>query len=199
MVADVTPNFPPPWGPSCLDIAVPLDIFLNMATHTLFHEALRHVDGILHRFGCGAPVANNTGAVDPKERRATILRSVHPLADIVQGRPHQNRRQAAPWGVGQAGLEGLAIHLRQPFAHLEGNIANKAITHDHISGTAKNMLPFDIADEIEVALQSTFAPTSRKIVNPFWVGNNVAMAGRSMPLSGLRIMVVAASVAPVFP
>ena len=67
MIADVTPNVPPPCAPGFLDIAVAFDIFLNTLTHTLFHETLRHVDGILDRFGGGTPVANNTGAVDPQE------------------------------------------------------------------------------------------------------------------------------------
>src|SRR6266545_5275779 len=82
MVPDMTPDFPPPWGPDFLDIAVAFDIFLNTLTHTLLYETLRHVDGILDRFGGGAPVANNTGAVDPEERDQRHLyywpRELHP-------------------------------------------------------------------------------------------------------------------------
>jgi hypothetical protein len=57
-------------------------------------------------------VANNTGAVDPKEWRTTVFGSIDTLPDIVQRRTHQDRGQAAPWGIGQAGLQGLAIHFR---------------------------------------------------------------------------------------
>src|SRR5262250_2670634 len=102
MTADVTPNFPPPRTPNFLDIAVAFDILLNLVTHTLFHEALRHVDSILHRLRRRTPVADNTGAVDPQERCTTVLGSIHPLADVVQGRTHQDRSQTAPGGVGQA-------------------------------------------------------------------------------------------------
>src|SRR6266540_4122343 len=152
MVPDMTPDFPPPWGPDFLDIAVAFDIFLNTLTHTLLYETLRHVDGILDRFGGGAPVANNTGAVDPEERGPPIFGRVDALADLIQRRTHQGRSQAAPEGVGQAGLEGLAIHLRQPFAHLQSDIPNKAITYNDIGDATKKMLPFNIANEIEMAL-----------------------------------------------
>jgi hypothetical protein len=47
MVADVTPDFPPPCGPDFLDIAVAFNVFLNTLTYPLFHETLRHVNGIL--------------------------------------------------------------------------------------------------------------------------------------------------------
>src|SRR5215471_1537951 len=107
MIADMEPNFPPPCASNFLVIAVPFHIFLNMVTHTLFHEALRHVNSIFHRFRCRTPMANNTGAIDPQERCTAVLGSVYPLADIVQGRTHQNCCQTTPWGVGQASLEGL--------------------------------------------------------------------------------------------
>lgn len=42
-------------------------------------------------------------------------------------------------------------------------------------------------------------PSSRIIASPFCVGNNVAIAGRSMPLMGLKIIVAAAMAAPVLP
>src|SRR5215831_18698631 len=152
MVADVTPDFPPPCGPGFLDVAVAFNVFLNTLTYPLFHEALRHVNGILNRFGGGAPVANNAGAVDPEEWRTTVFGSIDALSDIVQRRTHQDRGQAAPRGIGEAGLQGLAIHLRKPFAHLQGNVPNKAITHDDIGDATKKMLPFNIPDEIEMTL-----------------------------------------------
>src|SRR5262245_60910169 len=111
MVTDLTPNFAPPCGHCFLDITIAFDIVLDMLTDALFHEALSHMDGVLDCFRGGAPVANNAGPIDPEEWCATIFRRVHPLADIVQGWTHQDGCQAAPWRIGQASLEGLAIHF----------------------------------------------------------------------------------------
>jgi hypothetical protein len=55
VVADVTPDFPPPCGPGFLDIAVTFNVFLNTLTDPLFHEALRHANGIFDRLGVELP------------------------------------------------------------------------------------------------------------------------------------------------
>src|SRR5262249_24862731 len=146
MVANLAPDFSPPCASDILDIAVAFDVLLNVLTHTLFHEALCHEDGILDRFRGGTPVANNAGAVDPRQRCTTIFGSIDTLPNIVERWTHQARPHAAPQGIAQARLEGLAVHLREPFAHLQSNIPNKAITDDDIGDATKKMLPFDIPD-----------------------------------------------------
>jgi hypothetical protein len=91
MVANLTPDFPPPCGPGFLDITVAFNVFLNTLTYPLFHEALCHVNGILDRFGGGAPVANNAGTIDPKEWCTTVFGRIDALPDIVERRSHQDR------------------------------------------------------------------------------------------------------------
>src|SRR5262249_8686091 len=93
-----------------------------------------------------ATVANDANAVDTQKGCAPMRAIVVAIDDIGEGL----LSHAALLGQLAQYVFGNCLHreIKDPFAHLEDNVAHESIRHDYVASALINIAAFDIADEL---------------------------------------------------
>ena len=86
-----------------------------------------------------------------QQRGAVVAAVIQALLQRRQHRVGADRAQLGQQIAAELLTHELHDHLRQPFAGLEGDVADEAIAHHDVGRALEDVVALDVADEVEVA------------------------------------------------
>src|SRR5512134_2749515 len=97
-------------------------------------------------------MADDACAVDAEQRGPAVFVIVRPLFEVPNSRLEHQVSDPSCRDIRDLPLEHLQDRLGQTFADLERNVAGKPIADNNVRSAGKDILAFDIADEIDAGL-----------------------------------------------
>lgn len=94
--------------------------------------------------------------VEPQEWRTAVTVGIHAPGDCPKSVSGQERSELALGVLHELSLEPLEHATSETLASLENDVADEAIANDDIDAIAKEVMAFDIADEVNGSLLAEF-------------------------------------------
>ncbi len=123
----------------------------DMWIDLLFNRLARHAQGILDRERSAGAVGDDADAIDAEERHAAVFFVIHFLLDRMKGFLRQVGAGHPHLAFHQFVLEPLEDRVADRFARFENDVADKAVADHHLDRMSKQIVPFDVAAEIQGA------------------------------------------------
>ncbi len=112
----------------------------------------------------GRPVGLHDGAIETQKRCAARGLRVHPAFDGPESVLGQEATKLASGIDRQLAFEHGKDAYRQALASLEDDVADESIAHDDFDAALKQVVTFDVADEVEVQLAAEPEGGARQVV-----------------------------------
>ena len=116
-----------------------------------------HVDGVHNGAFAGRAVGLDDGAVQSQQGRAAPAVGVHAAGDGAEGVAGEQGAELAFGVFGDFTFEPGGHAFEEALQGLEDDVADKTVADHDVHAVVKEVVAFDVADEIEVDLLAEFA------------------------------------------
>ena len=112
----------------------------------------------------GRPVALHHHAFQPQQRGTVVTAWIEPALESAQRRHGQQAGNTGQPVASELGAERGGNHLGESFGGFQGHVADKAVAHDHVGGALENVVTFNVAVKIQVAVAQQFCSPLHHVI-----------------------------------